>query len=158
MDVAGWILAAASAKEGASIQETFPTWADKYMKPRRTLGCSSLDLYAARCAILHTMTPESDLYRRGRARQIVYAWHPSKVEQLRLAADFTRGYVSVQGETLVRTFHLAVTSRFIPDLKGATPTPQLQQLMDKIFTILPPSETDRMHMLALAGAMLRRPD
>jgi len=32
------------------------------------------DLWGARCAILHTGTPESDLSRKNKARQILYSW------------------------------------------------------------------------------------
>ena len=69
IDALGWL---ASESETATA-ETFTAWVDRFLDPQDTLGCTALDLYAARCGVLHTGTPESRLYRTGRARQIVYA-------------------------------------------------------------------------------------
>ena len=49
-------------------------WADKYLRPSETLGCTSTDLYAARCGVLHTHSPDSRLEREGKARRLVYEW------------------------------------------------------------------------------------
>ncbi len=55
-------------------RDDFVEWTEKYILQGNDLGCSAIDIYAARCAIVHTYTTESDLSRNGRARQIVYAW------------------------------------------------------------------------------------
>ena len=52
----------------------FREWADKYLLPDSGLNCTASDLWGARCGILHTYSPASDDSRRGRARQIAYAW------------------------------------------------------------------------------------
>ena len=48
-------------------------WADRYMEPDTTLGCSSLELYSARCGLLHGLSPISKLTKAGQAREFIYA-------------------------------------------------------------------------------------
>ncbi len=55
-------------------QVDFVRWAERYMECDKSLGVSGLDLYAARCGILHTYGMDSRLSKKGRARPIVYAW------------------------------------------------------------------------------------
>ncbi|MFZ5789737.1 MAG: hypothetical protein ACOY3L_03465 [Pseudomonadota bacterium] len=52
----------------------FISWAEIYMKCQHRLGVSGLDLYAARCGLLHTYTPDSKLSEQGRARPLFYSW------------------------------------------------------------------------------------
>jgi len=52
----------------------FVNWAERYMKCEELLAVSGLDLYAARCGILHTYTMDSRLSTTGRAKPILYAW------------------------------------------------------------------------------------
>ena len=52
----------------------FEMWSDKYLFPNKNLGCSSHDLWAARCAMIHTATSESRGTRSTSdpAKQIYY--------------------------------------------------------------------------------------
>lgn len=52
----------------------FIAWAERHMNCQDRLGVSGLDLYAARCGIVHTGTTESSLSDDGRARRMSYAW------------------------------------------------------------------------------------
>ncbi|CAO3418055.1 hypothetical protein [Azospirillum doebereinerae] len=52
----------------------FIKWAEHYMGCQDRIGVSGLDLYAARCGIVHTATPESSLTEDGNARRIFYSW------------------------------------------------------------------------------------
>lgn len=52
----------------------FVAWAEKHMNCRDRLGVSGLDLYAARCGVVHTGTADSALSDDGKARRISYAW------------------------------------------------------------------------------------
>ena len=67
----------------------FIEWADKYLHPSEKLGCTSTDLYAARCGVLHTHSPESRLEREGKARRLVYEWRqgPSADSAVPLSPD-----------------------------------------------------------------------
>lgn len=55
---------------------TYKDWCEKYVLPRLQsvdgTAITSVDLYAARCGVLHTSTPRSSLERAGNARQIWY--------------------------------------------------------------------------------------
>jgi hypothetical protein len=55
-------------------RNAFISWVEKYIRPEKLLGCSALDIYAARCGVLHTYSSESDLSMSGRARQLIYEW------------------------------------------------------------------------------------
>jgi hypothetical protein len=48
-------------------------------------GCRGVDLYGARCGVLHTFSASSDLGRDGRAKQVIYAWGTGDPEALRRA-------------------------------------------------------------------------
>src|SRR5689334_16152270 len=58
------------ASEGTRI--SFTRWVDSYILKGSALPCTALELYAARCAVLHTMTSIADLTLAGKARSLVY--------------------------------------------------------------------------------------
>jgi hypothetical protein len=66
-------------KEQANRRD-FEIWAETYMDCMARFGVSGLDLYAARCAIVHSYTFDSALSRNRMARRIIYAWGNKKVE------------------------------------------------------------------------------
>ena len=84
IDICGWL---AEESDNVSIEKSFTKWVDGYMLPSTKLPCSSIDLYAARCGILHTLTPDSNLYKSGRAQRIAYAWGSANVDDLRRTID-----------------------------------------------------------------------
>jgi hypothetical protein len=142
IDIAGWIAAAGAKK---TVQQTFTGWVETYIRPKETLGCSALDLYGARCGVLHTFTPRSALHEKGKARKVIYAWRPSRVEDLRemiersrLAAD----YVAVQGDLLIKDFSLG-TKRFLNDL-NMLPTARLLELGNRMFIQLSTKDSETM--------------
>lgn len=52
----------------------FRRFAEDNMKCKTRLGLTGMDLYAARCGILHTYTADSTLSDNKEARRIFYAW------------------------------------------------------------------------------------
>jgi hypothetical protein len=64
------------------VTSDFISWVDKYLLPRSNLNCSSLDLYAARCGIVHSYSAESKLSREGKVKQIWYAWGKADAKRL----------------------------------------------------------------------------
>jgi hypothetical protein len=56
--------------------DTYKDWCEKYILPRIKSvegdPVTAVDLWAARCGVLHTSTPLSKLEREGKARQIWY--------------------------------------------------------------------------------------
>lgn len=53
-----------------------------------TLSCTEADLYAAKCSVVHSFTPDSDLTKAGKARVIGYAFGSANVDKLDQAAVF----------------------------------------------------------------------
>ena len=60
----------------------FKAWIDEYMLPGSGLSCTSEDIYAARCGILHTLSVASANSRSGVARRINYVDKLAEVQRL----------------------------------------------------------------------------
>jgi hypothetical protein len=71
---------------GEAPKIAFTTWADSYLLRARPLPCTALELYAARCGVLHTFTSDSDLFQKGQVRQIFYAWGTANENELQECA------------------------------------------------------------------------
>lgn len=71
IDILGWLDRPKDKMD--SSRDEFINWVSTNMLPYSNLKCSALDLYAARCSLLHTFTPTSSrLYREGKAKKLVY--------------------------------------------------------------------------------------
>lgn len=81
IDVAGWLSTAnASVKPSAK----FNAWVNKYMlADQKKLGCSALELFGARCGLVHNFAAQSDLSRSFKVREILYVWGNEDVDLLR---------------------------------------------------------------------------
>lgn len=69
IDIMAWM-----AYGDIGVKKRFTDWIDRWMYRNRGLEASSTDLYAARCSVLHTLTPDSDLSKKGNANIVAYAW------------------------------------------------------------------------------------
>jgi hypothetical protein len=69
IDTSGWL----DSAESHATRESFLQWVDRYLLNAKPLTCTALELYAARCGLLHTFTPDSRLSSEGKARRICYA-------------------------------------------------------------------------------------
>jgi hypothetical protein len=78
IDIAGWL----ASRTNRGVRTSFTAFVEKYMLPGSLLAASPLDLYAARCAVLHTYTAESDLSAHGKARTIGYACGKTNAQDL----------------------------------------------------------------------------
>jgi hypothetical protein len=85
MDSYAW---AVSEKSSGSVRSRFEAFAADYVLPNHPLPCSPTDLYAARCAILHTLTGDSDLSKKGDAKTIAYAWGDAEATSLSMASSY----------------------------------------------------------------------
>ncbi len=72
----------ASLETGKASRSVFIRWVNKYLLKAASLSCTALDLYGARCGILHTFSAKSDMSAQGQAREIVYAWGNAKAADL----------------------------------------------------------------------------
>lgn len=64
------------------VQARFIKWIKEYMYKEKNLNIEPIDLYSARCAILHTLTPNSKLIKDNKANVIVYAWGDADLKTL----------------------------------------------------------------------------
>jgi len=84
----------------------FIDWINSYLLPAPGLDCAAIDLYGARCGVLHTYRPESALSAAGDARPIFYQWRdgPPAAHQRDLPANA----VVVDVESLLQAIRTAV--------------------------------------------------
>jgi hypothetical protein len=132
MDVGAWL---ASTNPGAKTKQRFLPWVKKYVLTHPSLDCSAIDLYAARCGVLHNLSPESDLSRGGKARQILYAWGDSEAADLRkmIERGEMQNIVAVQLESLIEHFRAGI-KRFLDDARSSPAvSKELQKKNLKVF-------------------------
>jgi len=79
------VVASLEPSQGIGVGDRFKKWVDRYMLSYLT-NCTAADLYGARCAVVHTFTPDSDLSRGGRARVVAYAFGSAKLSDLEEAS------------------------------------------------------------------------
>jgi hypothetical protein len=53
IDTVGWL----DSSEDYATRTSFMKWVDAYLLQAKPLQCTALELYAARCGLLHTFTP-----------------------------------------------------------------------------------------------------
>jgi uncharacterized protein YqiB (DUF1249 family) len=73
--------------EGNVFKPIFCAWVDEYMNSDETIGCKSIDLYSARCGLVHSYSSESSLSQEGEAREIWYVSSPASKDDLQIYAD-----------------------------------------------------------------------
>lgn len=138
MDVSAWL--ASDAQQAT--RATFIAWVERYLLPAKDLECSAIDLYGARCGLLHTLTPESALSRQGTARQIGYAWGNASAEALRAsrhAIGADGDYAAVHFNDLHEAWRLG-TLAFLSELE-ADPNREAQVLAKaSMFFARPPRQ------------------
>ena len=108
IDSVSWI---ASDDEDRSVGERFQSWVNVWMLQKYPLPCTALELYAARCGILHTLTPYSDLSNNKGVRRISYAWGTSQQKDLDESIKLTKypGIVAVHVNAIFASFKNAYT-------------------------------------------------
>jgi len=84
IDAAAWLTA---DHDGDVTRDDFIAWVERYLLPQSKLTCSAIDLYAARCGVLHSMSAYSRLQRRGNARLICYVWGAPGTASLQATLD-----------------------------------------------------------------------
>jgi len=121
IDIAGWL-----NSDGKSGKVAFTDWLEKYMLPNGTLPCSSLELYGARCGLLHNYSATSNLGASGPVRRVFYAWRPSRADDLAKLISFNtqmmaqlgkdvEQIVAVQAEDILSALQTGV-DKFLSDI------------------------------------------
>jgi len=113
------IFASLERNRSEGTKDAFVRWVDRYMLPNVALPFSAIDLYAARCGIIHAFSAESDLSRNGRAKKLVYAWGTATADSLQRAGTaLGRSEISVHVRDLVNGFKHALI-KYIDDVASA---------------------------------------
>lgn len=74
----------------------YVAWVDQYIKFPCAEQVKGIELYAARCGVLHTFTPDSELSRKNKVRRIIYvsahtpevSYNPSVAEDVVLLSVY----------------------------------------------------------------------
>lgn len=74
--------------------ESFKNWVKKYMLGDPRVNFNEVDLWSARCAVLHTFTSQSDISNSGQARELQYYSGPKDSPQ---AQAFVVAAASIDG-------------------------------------------------------------
>jgi hypothetical protein len=107
IDTVGWL----DSVEEFATKTSFKNWVDTYLLKAKPLACTSLDLYAARCGLLHTFTPDSKLRSEGKARYINYAWGTADAQDMQRTIDLrneSHQYVAIHVNDLYEAWRLGV--------------------------------------------------
>jgi hypothetical protein len=101
------VAASLEPSSGSGVGDRFRKWVDRYMPVNGSLNCSAVDLYAARCALIHTYTPQSDLSQAGKAQVIAYAFGPAALEKLNNASTLAaqNRQLNIHARTLIDAFY-----------------------------------------------------
>jgi hypothetical protein len=78
----------AADQKSDGVRKRFEAWVATWLMPHLSVHApdiSPTDLYAARCAVLHSLTGDSDLSRAGKAKRVMYAWGTADSNVLRAA-------------------------------------------------------------------------
>lgn len=88
------------------------------MLAAKPLAAPRIDLYAARCGVLHTFSADSDLYRRRKARRLLYAWGTASTAKLERTADLLgHGDITVHLSDLADAFRGGL-ARYLTDVSS----------------------------------------
>lgn len=89
----------------------FRAWTKSYLLPDSGLDCDEVDLWAARCGLLHAQIMDSRLARQGQARHIWYHVGPDNRFLIPIQQSSQQLPVTVSLELLAAAFRRA-TERF----------------------------------------------
>ena len=105
-------LAALTRKETQTkaTRAEFLAWTRAYLLPELGGSLSAEDIYGARCGVVHTLAPTSDLSKKGEAKLIIYKWrHGHRPDDPQLL-ERARSATVVEIEALVEALDVAVRS------------------------------------------------
>jgi hypothetical protein len=94
-------------------KDDFVKWADRYIRFPCDDQLTGLDLYGARCAMIHSYGVVSDLSRKGQCRMVAYM--DESVPEVRYNPAVTKDLVLVSVTALAEAFYNGI-DRFLVDL------------------------------------------
>jgi hypothetical protein len=73
--------------DGNKGRKVFEGWVRKWMLVKYPLACNEIDIYGARCGLLHVQTPVSDLSQKKEAKELHYCYGVAEPALLQTAID-----------------------------------------------------------------------
>jgi len=61
-------------KQADTDNKVFTAWVKEYIDPENRLRCTAIDLYGARCGVVHNYGSDSRKRREGKAKALIYKW------------------------------------------------------------------------------------
>ncbi len=102
-------------KETRVTRTQFLSWVGKYLVPELCVALTALDIYGARCGIVHSYASTSDLSRAGHAKLVVYKWRKGHRPDDPVLAERARAATVIEIESLIESLDRAV-DRFESDI------------------------------------------
>jgi hypothetical protein len=103
IDMASWL---DDNNTNSKVKDLFIQWVEKYIFTSKHFDCTAIDLYSARCGIVHRFNPDSRLSETGNARLVAYSSgeHTNILKDTIKEQNKTNKYVSVHIEDLFEGF------------------------------------------------------
>ena len=96
---------ALTEKNNIKGKSVFKNWVKTWMLKKYPLKCNEVDIYSARCGLLHLQTSESDLSKEGKARELHYCFGNANLEVIEKAIDESgNNAVAIKIEDLIYSF------------------------------------------------------
>jgi len=102
IDSVSWLASGIHKESGRA----FRTWVNEWMLSDPEIKCTADELYAARCGMVHTLTPTSNLSKKG-IRKVAYSWGKvsnDDIEKLIHESGSGAELVSVHLSKLIQAF------------------------------------------------------
>src|ERR1022692_3660452 len=157
------VVASLDRQSGESSKASFVRWAERYLLTSRklpcaaidlyaarcgvvhTAPCAAIDLYAARCGVVHTFTAASTLSGKRQVRLVGYAWGTAEAEKLAAAATLLqRNDCVIHVRDLIDAFRNGVTA-YLEDVEmDSTRRQKFESNVGLWFTQLDREPVDRL--------------
>lgn len=112
-----------------NVKDRFVKFVQDHMYAEKPLAPKPIDLYAARCAILHTMTPDSRLSNNNQAVRICYAYGEADLKDLQDSIQKLNpgAFSAVHINDLGKSFRLGVAHFIENDGENTDCTARMQK-------------------------------
>ncbi|WP_343759246.1 hypothetical protein [Clostridium oceanicum] len=95
-----------SSTKNTVARKDFIEWTEKYLVKYLDSNCKGIDLYAARCGVLHSFIESSSLSNENQAKLIKYSWGTADNSLLKKVTDSR--YISLNIESFLQALRRAV--------------------------------------------------
>lgn len=104
IDIVAWLNRPVSKKRAT--RKDFIRWVDDYLLPNTNIKYEAIDLYAARCAIVHSYSFSSRLSKEGEAKEIYYSWGKANIKSLQNDIDrrFKKSAIAIHINDFLEAF------------------------------------------------------